>query len=157
MKKDEAKKAIGDTGNVYDDILTDAPEITPAADVNYGYTDLAVIFSRRLKEYVGDDNMIEIIRLNEAEKDTSICHCHDFCDGNQIMIDALAEINGYDPDDEKSMESFPFFEQGWNEDKSKLQLIEWAWEEARKNNFWFPVTFKSPPCVYVHPDTKKEQ
>lgn len=57
------------------------------------YVDLARIFSRMLREDLTADQMAEINARNASESHAGdVCATHDFIDANQIMIDALAEI-----------------------------------------------------------------
>lgn len=51
-------------------------------------TALARSFARALRHEVGRKSYHEIVRLNAAETDPSICHSHDFCDANMAMLSA---------------------------------------------------------------------
>lgn len=58
---------------------------------------LASTFSRGLRKDVGPANMAEIARRNAAEKDSGICHSHDFIDANDVMYAAFMAATGRDP------------------------------------------------------------
>lgn len=45
-------------------------------------------FSSQLRKELGLDQLQEIIELNAAEPDPSICHSHDFTDANVVMLEA---------------------------------------------------------------------
>jgi hypothetical protein len=83
---------------------------------------LARAFATELHAELGTDTLAEINRLNDAETDTGICHTHDFCDANQVMLDAWEKLMGA----ECSCDSTNDAENAvWNE----------AWSIASKANF----------------------
>lgn len=53
---------------------------------------LAKAFGAKILEWIGPSEMAEVVRLNKAEKDSRICHSHDFCDANQAMLDVFEEV-----------------------------------------------------------------
>lgn len=58
-------------------------------------TRLAMIFSRHLLEYIGAENLAEVNARNAREPLADlICHSHDFCDANQIHLNAWEEYFG---------------------------------------------------------------
>ena len=46
-----------------------------------------------------------VIARNAAEKDPNICHSHDFCDANVVLLDVFL-AHGMDPADEGGMEKW---------------------------------------------------
>lgn len=55
--------------------------------------ELAKAFSEELGRVLTAEQMDEVNRLNATETNKSICHSHDFCDANQVMLDALGGEN----------------------------------------------------------------
>ena len=49
---------------------------------------LAKEFSRRLAEHLGPAKLAAVVQRNRAESDRRLCHSHDFCDANEIMLEA---------------------------------------------------------------------
>jgi hypothetical protein len=82
--------------------------------------ELAQVFSRLLVSQIGDDNWHKVIELNDSESDARICHSHDFCDANQIMLDACEELSI--PADDVTSEEF-------------VTLTDAAWDIAKSNDF----------------------
>lgn len=58
---------------------------------------VADMFSGLLVEYVGEDTMREIARLNTIETAACVCHSHDFVDANIVMLDAMTRVIGPHP------------------------------------------------------------
>lgn len=82
---------------------------------------LAREFSNILAKWLTHGQAEQVLKLNKAETNPSICHTHDFVDPNQAMIDALANL-GLEFDCQNE-------EQG--------ALIDAAWAIAKSNGFWF--------------------
>jgi hypothetical protein len=80
---------------------------------------LAKAFAEELNSTLTAEQMDEVNRLNAEEADKNICHSHDFCDANQVMIDVLGEE--FENSDEQN------------------KLISEAWEIAK--NAEFSVSF----------------
>jgi hypothetical protein len=53
---------------------------------------LAQEFTARLRATLTSEKWIELIDLNSNESNPAICHSHDYCDANQIMIDSISFI-----------------------------------------------------------------
>lgn len=53
---------------------------------------IAAAFSAELRLQLNAGEFVEMLARNAAETDPAICHSHDFCDANQVMIDALAKL-----------------------------------------------------------------
>lgn len=51
-------------------------------------------FSKEIRDFVSEEQMKLIIERNREEKSPSICHSHDFCDANEIMIRAMKKVTG---------------------------------------------------------------
>lgn len=62
---------------------------------------LATKFDELLIKVIGPENYAEAIRLNQQEPDPEICHSHDFCDANMVMLDA---VQSFDLDEDQAME-----------------------------------------------------
>jgi hypothetical protein len=59
-------------------------------------TELAKAFCEELSRNLTPEQLDEVNRLN-AEDSDNICHSHDFCDANQVMLDAMgAEFENTD-------------------------------------------------------------
>lgn len=75
---------------------------------------LAKAFSAKLTERIGEELRIVVAR-NCSEKDSSICHSHDFCDANVAMIEVFEE------------HGLTFY---------NIDLFNKAWNKAKANNFY---------------------
>ena len=53
---------------------------------------LAQEFTARLRATLTSAQWIELINLNANELNPAVCHSHDYCDANQIMIDSISFI-----------------------------------------------------------------
>lgn len=72
-------------------------EDQPVREVDFDsqtVAELAKQFVTALRSNVGDDVYKQIVALNKAEKDPSICHSHDFIDANMVMAMAFAAVTG---------------------------------------------------------------
>lgn len=82
---------------------------------------LAKEFSSILRSWLSKEELSKVVKDNEEEKDSSICHSHDHCDPNQAMIDAFTKIKGKDID--------------FQDDKN-MDLMNKAWDLAKKEKFY---------------------
>ncbi len=57
---------------------------TPAA--------VAWSFLHYLCMYLTDEQLREVQRRNLHETDSNVCHSHDFCDANEAMLEAMADL-----------------------------------------------------------------
>lgn len=80
---------------------------------------LAHRFTAKLRDWLGDDKMMEVAVLNRKEKHPGICHSHDFCDANQAMVDAWSGL-------------FPKIDMDPG-DEMHADLINAAWDMAKKS------------------------
>lgn len=61
-------------------------------------TAMAEAFARELSEWLSPEEWREVLARNGAERNDGICHSHDFCDANEVMFTAFAEVAGREPD-----------------------------------------------------------
>lgn len=65
-----------------------------------GVPDDVHAFICALQSEIGDDNFAAAMLANADESDAGVCHFHDYCDANQIALDAAASCYGSrDPQD----------------------------------------------------------
>lgn len=102
--------------------------------------ELARAFSIKLKEELGVTKVEEIVNANELENlnnpgdASSICHSHDACDANQIMLDAFQKIYSRPPFfiiDNKDIS-----EELRDQD---TKIIDDAWTMASVKKFYLPA------------------
>lgn len=78
---------------------------------------LARAFVRMLAITLSAEKLAEVVRLNasdpNANHDGGVCHSHDFCDANEVMLTAFAEYKGREPDLD-SDEDMDLCESAWN-------------------------------------------
>lgn len=75
---------------------------------------LALEFSQRLRTYLTEEQMVEIIRRNLAETLPGICHSHDFCDANMFLYDVFMKY-GMNPVEEGGMDRWGnLWDRTWN-------------------------------------------
>lgn len=90
---------------------------------------VAKVFAKELRSRLGPINFTEMCVLNAAESDPMICHSHDYCDANQVMID-VCERMGLGPDlDDSNIEE---------EETAIIELQELqdkAWSHAKRCSF----------------------
>lgn len=79
--------------------------------------ELAKAFAEKLNEVLTAEQMEQVNDLNAGARyaGLNVCHSHDFCDANQVMLDALGEE--FDNSDEQN------------------KLINEAWEIAKRAEF----------------------
>lgn len=85
---------------------------------------LAAEFCRELVREIGNENLDELNARQAAETNPNICHSHDYCDANQVMLDALSAI---DADAAANYTASP-------NDPLNATINE-AWKIARENEF----------------------
>lgn len=87
---------------------------------------LAREFSRLLSEELPEEDLEKLVELTEARNmsgiDTDICHSHDFCDANMVMVEAYENIVG------PWLNVLP--------DSKDMDLINEAWWMAQSNLFY---------------------
>jgi hypothetical protein len=97
--------------------------------------ELSVAFSNILMQWLGEEQMREIIELTKKETDPGICHTGDYCDSNMAMHAAfvaaglMKEESEEDEDDESSYG-------GMNEELTSLWNA--SWDLAKANLFYVP-------------------
>ncbi len=90
-------------------------------------TALAAEFKKHLVAYIGLNLYEQAIKRNRAEPAGSgICHTHDHCDANQMMLDAFQVVFNREAGDGE------FDGDGqWGKD---METINTAWNEWRRAN-----------------------
>ena len=66
--------------------------------------------------------MIDIIICNRQEKEVGVCHSHDYCDANMLMLEVFEE-NNLNVEDEAN-------HQLWND----------VWDLAKQNEFFYKMS-----------------
>lgn len=61
---------------------------------------LAERFESRLREAIGPEALRKVADLNAAETVAGVCHSHDICDANEVMLLALEDLGLPSPVDE---------------------------------------------------------
>ena len=77
-------------------------------------------FAYLLSMEIGDDNLRKVVDRNRAENCGSVCHSHDYCDANMIMVEAFKEVCKREPD---------------LNNRDDVVLIDQAWKQAKDYNF----------------------
>jgi len=85
-------------------------------------SDLAKLFSELLIKEIGKDNAIEANARNKVTDDIYICHSHDFCDANMVMLEAWRKHTNKGDD-------------GFFQD-DVFDEVNIAWHEAKANKFY---------------------
>jgi hypothetical protein len=89
------------------------------------FTKLANKFSEVLREWLTDEEMQEVIERNEFEENDNICHSHDFCDGNEAMLEAMDRLD---------IDWILADEDPEGKDK-QMDLLNGAWNRAKIHDF----------------------
>lgn len=66
------------------------------------HVQLAEKFTELLRATLTESEFAEMADANANESDPAVCHTHDYCDANQIMLDALAAL-GIEYNDESTL------------------------------------------------------
>src|SRR4051812_31079788 len=85
---------------------------------------LARKFSDLIKRDLTNDQLRQVLILNTADPDKSICHTHDFIDANEAMAEAMEDL----------------FQKDASElirDDHYLDLWNKCWSIAKENNFFY--------------------
>jgi hypothetical protein len=81
--------------------------------------ELAAKFADRIERTLSTGEFDDMLTRNAAETNPAICHTHDFCDANQVMIDVLTLCDiEYNPQDD-----------------GQRELIDSAWRIAKGEDF----------------------
>lgn len=83
---------------------------------------MAQSFSKKLVDCHTPEQMIDIIICNRQEKNTGVCHSHDYCDANMLMLEVFEE-NNLNVEDEAN-------HQLWND----------VWDLAKQNEFFYKMS-----------------
>lgn len=94
---------------------------------------LAREFSLKLRHYLSEHEMSQVVSLNESEEDPEICHSHDFCDANMIMYEAFIKLFDHSCIHLSSLENIQELA-----DKTSGVVGIWnaAWTMANENKFY---------------------
>ncbi|HDR9188651.1 TPA: hypothetical protein QDB51_002726 [Burkholderia vietnamiensis] len=84
--------------------------------------EMAQLFSKKLVESHRAEQMMDIIISNRQEENEGVCHSHDYCDANMLMLEVFEENN-------LSIE-----------DESNHALWNEVWELAKKNEFFYKMS-----------------
>lgn len=121
---------------------------------------VARAFCKELRAYLTPSLIGKVVARNKREENKSICHSHDFCDANQIMLNAFQRCRLINPASERAQ----------NESDAN-SLWNDAWTIARKAEFnadkcavvalplWvseFGLEWKAPTCITTNPNVKDE-
>lgn len=95
---------------------------------------LAKDFTQLMNDELSPEQISKVVELNQSEPIPFTCHSHDFCDPNQVMIDAMAKQN-----EEFDAQNY---EQGC--------AINQAWDFAKKAKFDAAhLIFLAAGCVTI--------
>lgn len=93
MRNDEDNTTI--TAGTFSEIIE---AIKTRVNTSFEINDITVLareFSKRLAECIGTNKLYLANYLNEHETDKDVCHTHDFCDANVVMLETF-EANNID-------------------------------------------------------------
>lgn len=113
-------------GNQDDDITDLTEPGAPYSVANITPAQLAAAFSVELRNELSPDGIRDVIDLNKDEKHPDVCHSHDFCDANMVMLAALARLLGVDQDAVLV---------GSREPDEQMTLWNDAWGLAKRHDF----------------------
>lgn len=85
-------------------------------------TELAKEFSRLIREKLKPADMGKVIALSKSGDYTTACPTHEFCDANQVMMDAFENLAGR-----------PY---SFDDDSTDHEITEQAWTIAREHDFY---------------------
>ena len=91
-------------------------------------------FAATIREWLTDEELAEVIRLNSEEEITGICHTHDFCDPNQLMFEIIDGLLA------KQYEQKVIEQGGLSDDQAEYTALFTAWEKERNQKIQNPET-----------------
>lgn len=109
-----ACKAFPDPAAEIAKLQTQAAQVLPMQAEKVGAK-----FESMLYATLGDENYAEAAARNRREPDPLICHTHDFCDANQVMMDAFSAVLGYEPDIQSEAD-MAIFDAAWAVGRERL-------------------------------------
>lgn len=77
--------------------------------------DLAKAFIDKMIDAFTGEEWTLMIDRNRVELNPRTCHSHDFCDANQVMLDAMDSLG------------IPYEGIDWNDDNSVTRIVNEAW------------------------------
>lgn len=95
-------------------------QIHVATERNSLVETLALRFATLLQEVLGEAVVAQIDGRNAAEKNPGVCHSHDFCDANEVMLQAMRN-SGMDSEAPS--------------DHTVWSIVDQAWTKARLAGF----------------------
>lgn len=115
----------------------DEKQFTPRGDVTEpdDVTKLAREFAAIIRYWLTPTELAKVNADNRAAGySSSTCATHDYCDANQAMIDAMEKLGIewiFAPEDDD-----PEFDAKLAAKDEQGQLMDAAWDMAKKNDFW---------------------
>ena len=82
---------------------------------------LASEFCAVLRSWLTPEQMEEVVRRNKVETHPGICHSHDFCDANEVMLQAarnLGLLSQIEDIDERYLVE-DIWDEAWNRAKAE--------------------------------------
>jgi len=92
---------------------------------------LEVAFRREMNAQLEPAQILEIIQLNDAEANPNICHSHDFCDANEVMLAAWEAETGEPCEFDAGCER-------------TVSIMNEAWRLAKQARFTDPDEMETP-------------
>lgn len=90
---------------------------------------IAQEFGRELRNALSPEDMAEVLARNATQADPQICHSHDFCDANMVMLAAFERLGFTEddvlPDGSRWPRVADAMRSLWND----------AWSDAKANGF----------------------
>lgn len=103
---------------------------------------IALMFGRELRDALNPEQMDEVLARNAVETDSQICHSHDFCDANMVMLAAFEKL-GFTEDD-----VIPDHSRWPRVMEAMCGLWSAAWDEAKGRGFAIEALSRAVvPCA----------
>ncbi len=89
---------------------------------NVTASDLATMFVRKLRGTLLSQEWRAMLRDNATETNVNVCHSHDHCDANMVILDAYCELAGLSQDDSIDLDALTdLFNDAWSLAKPRLR------------------------------------
>lgn len=82
--------------------------------------ELAKEFSRLLREVLTKNEFSKLVQLEKNSKEKTICHSHDFCDPNAVMLEAFENVHKREADVSMASEDIGTMCEAWWEAQTNL-------------------------------------
>lgn len=89
---EETTAMVKEASELLEEATGKKPTLTQWCPKGQEISYLANRFCETLHAWLGKKKMAQVVKLNKRERSKGICHSHDFCDANQAMLDAAAEL-----------------------------------------------------------------